>query len=332
MMIDKNNFSDNLEKYKNEGILPEKYYQILKDFYFIYLSETADPQKVILLFTSFLELVKEQLKSPYEFNPYHKKIREPFDFYLFGINFLKPLVKEESKALGIKNLENISKQLKDNENIILLANHQTESDPQAISILLENSYPDIASKIIYVAGERVINDPLAVPFSKGCDLLCIYSKKYIDNPPELKEEKQFHNKKTMEYMSLLLKEGGKIIYVAPSGGRDRPGKEGIVEVAPFDSQSIEMFYLMAKKSEAVTHFYPLSLLTYSLLPPPDDLQVELGEKRKTKKAKILAFFGEEINMEKYPGNTAKDKLSKRKNRALYIHGLVKKGYDHLRSL
>jgi glycerol-3-phosphate O-acyltransferase len=43
-------------------------------------------------------------------------------------------------------------------------------------------------------------------------------------------------------------------YVAPSGGRDRPNQEGIVEVAPFDPQSIEMFNLMAKKSTRPTFF------------------------------------------------------------------------------
>src|SRR5690606_4917236 len=128
-------------------------------------------------------------------------------------------------------------------NVVLLANHQTETDPQIISILLEKSHARIAEQIIYVAGERVITDPLAIPFSMGCNLLCIYSKRYINSPPELKNEKQLHNKSTMELMSRLLKEGGKIIYVAPSGGRDRRSSSGKVEVASFDPQSIEMFSL-----------------------------------------------------------------------------------------
>jgi glycerol-3-phosphate O-acyltransferase len=34
----------------------------------------------------------------------------------------------------------------------------------------------------------VITDPLAIPFSMGCDLICIYSKKYIDVIPEKREE------------------------------------------------------------------------------------------------------------------------------------------------
>ena len=43
--------------------------------------------------------------------------------------------------------------------------------------------------MIFVAGERVITDPLAIPFSMGSNLLCIYSKRYIDHPPEKKIEK-----------------------------------------------------------------------------------------------------------------------------------------------
>ena len=162
------------------------------------------------------------------------------------------------------------------ENAIFLANHQIEADPQAISILLENSYPKFAEEMIFVAGERVITDPLAVPASMGRNLFCIYSKRYIDQPPEQKMKKQLHNKRTMELMSQLLSEGGKAIYVAPSGGRDRPNANGIVEIAPFDPQSIEMFYLMAQRAGHPTHFYPMALKTFELLPPPQSIQVELG--------------------------------------------------------
>ncbi len=108
--------------------------------------------------------------------------------------------------------------------------------------------------MIFVAGERVITDPLAVPFSMGRNLLCIFSKRYIDHPPEQKMKKQLHNKRTMELMSELLSEGGKAIYVAPSGGRDRPNADGVVEIAPFDPQSIEMFYLMARAGGASDPF------------------------------------------------------------------------------
>src|SRR5262249_36194951 len=159
----------------------------------------------------------------------------PFDYYAFGNTFFRLLVDAKaSRVKGDKNIHEIIAHLKNGHNVVLLSNHQIEADPQAISILLDDKYPGLAEGMIAVGGERVITDPLAVPFSMGRNLLCIYSKRYIDHPPEKKAEKQHHNKRTMEIMSLLLKEGGKLIYVAPSGGRDRRNKQGVVEVAPFD--------------------------------------------------------------------------------------------------
>ena len=91
----------------------------------------------------------------------------------------------------VKNISSkYSSHLKKGHNVVFLANHQIEADPQAISILLDERFPGIAPEMIFVAGERVITDPLAVPFSMGRSLLCIYSKRYIDNPPEQKADKQ----------------------------------------------------------------------------------------------------------------------------------------------
>jgi glycerol-3-phosphate O-acyltransferase len=32
------------------------------------------------------------LQNPFTFPPYHKAIREPFDYYMFGQNYIRPLV------------------------------------------------------------------------------------------------------------------------------------------------------------------------------------------------------------------------------------------------
>jgi glycerol-3-phosphate O-acyltransferase len=32
------------------------------------------------------------LQSPFTFPPYHKALREPFDYYMFGQNYIRPLV------------------------------------------------------------------------------------------------------------------------------------------------------------------------------------------------------------------------------------------------
>jgi len=250
----------------------------------------------------FFRLLEEQLRRPYQFEPYHKKIRHPVDYYQFSLNFIRPLIEEtRSSVIGLPFVDKIEKQLQAKENVVLLANHQTETDPQAIAILLEKTHPKLSEEIIYVAGERVVTDPLAIPFSMGTNLLCIYSKRYIDHPIELKAQKMLHNKNTMELMSRLLQEGGKVIYVAPSGGRDRKDQSGQVLPAKFDANSIEMFYLMARKAKTPTHFYPLALNTYELLPPPETVQVELGEMRTAKRTPIHLAFGPEFDMQSFPG-------------------------------
>ncbi len=320
-----------LNDYAKKGVIPKRLLQIFEDFYHSYenvvIENQGDLAKTQDLFRTFLKLLTEQIQSPYQFEPYHEHITAPFDYYRFGINFLTPLIDlKHSTLIGEANLQKITKQIENKENVIFFANHQIEGDPQAISLLTEDKYPKLAQELIMVAGERVLTDPLAIPFSMGCNLLCIYSKKYIDSPPEDKLKKQLHNKNTMHRMRQLLSEGGHAIYVAPSGGRDRKNKKGEIEIAPFDPRSIEMFYLMTKKASVKTHFYPLTLHTYSILPPPQTVQVELGEKRITKGGPIHICFGPEIDMESFPGSDEKDKHHKRKLRADYIWNQVNDAY------
>lgn len=313
------------EALSQESAIPEKFRQILLQFVAGYrqaLGPLFDQQVPNLLL--FFELVLPQFSKPYQFQPYHQKIRHPIDYYRFGLDFVRPLVDEtKSRIDGLDELSWIEKRLKNQENVVLLANHQTEADPQVIALLLEKNYPEIAEKMIFVAGERVITDPMAIPFSMGCDLLCIYSKRYIDHPLELKEQKLLHNKHTMEKMSRLLQEGGKIIYVAPSGGRDRKNSQGIIELSPFDPASIEMFYLMAKKGKTPTHFIPFALATYDLLPPPETIQKELGEHRIAKRVPTFIGFGEPFPMEM----ETKDRKEGREIRAKKIWEIVKTMYD-----
>jgi len=280
------------------------------------------------IFLRFLDLIKKECKTPYQFEPYHKQLREPIDYHAFGKDFLRPLVVKSATSIhGKERLAEILQHIQKGHNVVFLANHQSEADPPLISLLLEEEYPRLSEGLISVAGERVITDILSVPFSLGCNLLCIYSKRYIDHPPEKKHQKQLHNKKTMQLMSELLKEGGKCIYVAPSGGRDRKNDNGEVVIAPFDPQSIEMFYLMAKKSKTPTFFYPMALGTYDLLPPPETIQVELGEHRAVGRVGIHLSIGPEIDMQHYPGSENPDKHVRRKSRADYIWKLVHDDYQ-----
>ncbi len=334
---DEQTIAAELARLVGSGAVSSKYQSLLRHFYEEVLNALQQAHRPVQpfydQFARFLHLIKQQMQTPYRFQPFHQKIRKPFDYYQFGLDFIRLLIDlPRSSVLGIEIVGQIESQMQNGENVILFANHQTETDPQAISILLEQTHPHLAENILYVAGERVVTDPLAIPFSMGCDLLCIYSKRYIDHPIELKAKKQMHNKHTMERMSRLLKDGGKVIYVAPSGGRDRRNAAGAIEVAPFDPSSIEMFYLMARKAKTPTHFYPLTLSTYELLPPPETIQLELGEARMAKFTPIHLSFSTEFNMEIFPGSEESEKNARRKNRALAIWNIVNQEHQKLIAL
>lgn len=326
-------FESKVLQAQKEGMLSDKVAGALLIFFRSYVKaakESASQDEILSWFTTFFKILRQYHTKLPTFQPYHAAVRTPFDYYTFGNDFLKHLVdRSQSKIVGHAHLQEIQALLKKGHNVVFLANHQIEADPQALSVLLDDHYPGFAEKMIFVAGERVVTDPVAVPFSMGRNLLCIYSKRYIDHPPNKKMEKQTHNKRVMELMSLLLKEGGKAIYVAPSGGRDRRNQQGMVEVAPFDPGSIELFYLMAKKAGAPTHFYPMSLVTYDILPPPETVQIELGEARHAGRAPIHLAVGPEINMEKFPGSNASDKKTRRAARALHIWNQVNNQYQEL---
>jgi glycerol-3-phosphate O-acyltransferase len=311
-----------------------RYRAIITDFFQDYLAATngapGDPGGRDRLVTTYLELLAEQFERPFVFAPYHEQITAPFDYYTFGIEFLRPLVDEaRSTVRGLDEMACAADALARRENVVFFANHQTEGDPQAISLLLEHAQPAMARSMIFVAGGRVLTDPLAVPFSMGRNLLCVYSKRYMDHPPAERAAKQRHNRRTMEIMGRLLAESGRCVYVAPSGGRDRPGADGRVEVAPFDPQSIEMFVLMARRSGRRCHFHPMALATYDMLPPPDTIQVELGERRRVKRCAIHLAVGPVLDMDDVPADTLTDADARRRARADAVQQRVRADYRAL---
>jgi glycerol-3-phosphate O-acyltransferase len=328
-------FLDRLDRLEAENLtLPSNFILYLKGFYDSYRHalelQKISSDEVDSLFHQFLDIVLEQIRNPFAFEPFHRKVRTPFDYYTWGIEIIRPLIDfSTSSVSGLEHLDTIEGQLSKGENVILLANHQVEPDPQVISLLLEKSHPKLAEEMIFVAGARVTTDPMAIPFSLGRNLLCIYSKKRIENPPEKKLEKQLHNQRTMKIMMQLLTEGGKCIYVAPSGGRDRVNAQNLVEIAPFDPQSIEMFDLMAKQSGRPTHFYPLAMATYALFPPPKEVIDQLIEKRTVNFSPIRISFGEEIEMERFPGCKDPNKKNRRQLRADYIMDKVNQMYKKI---
>lgn len=249
--------------------------------------------------------MKFGMGDKYKFGPTHTALRgnpetedgNDIDFYKFGCDFFRPAMDlENSLVLGEDALKKAYEQIENGENVVFFANHQSEADPQVMSCLLEKAgYGKQAEDLVYVAGHKVTTDALAIPFSMGRNLICIHSKKHIDADPETKPLKSKQNLGAMGGMLKLLKKGGTSIWVAPSGGRDRRDLEtGDVPIAPFDQKTIDMFRLMGNKSKVPTHFYPVSMVSYDLCPPPDFVEAGTGEQRNVRFVPVGIAVSDEV--------------------------------------
>lgn len=214
---------------KLTGKVPPRLMTAFEDLYGNYkkaILSSGNPQAtqdyVARTMAQVAERVLLQHKHPYTFPSAHRSIREPFDYYAFGQRYIRGLVDFNRSLLGHEaRFAEIEGQLAAGDNVVLLANHQSEADPACWALLLEAAFPRLATDIIYVAGDRVVTDALCAPFSMGRNLFCVHSKKHLDDIPELKSEKMATNRRTLKAMQTALGEGGQLLWIAPSGGRDR---------------------------------------------------------------------------------------------------------------
>ncbi|KDP30701.1 hypothetical protein JCGZ_16136 [Jatropha curcas] len=251
-------------------------------------SGTPNAEEIILSNMAVaLDRISLDVEDPFVFSHYHRALREPFDYYNFGQNYIRPLVDFRNSYVGnISLFHEVEEKLQQGHNIVLMSNHQTEADPAIIALLLEKTKPYIAENLIYIAGDRVITDPLCKPFSMGRNLICVYSKKHMNDVPELTEMKKRANIRSLKEMAILLRGGSRIVWIAPSGGRDRPDHlTGEWYPAPFDASSVDNMRRLAEHSGAPGHIYPLALLCHDIMPPPLQVQKEIGEKR------VISFHG-----------------------------------------
>lgn len=250
--------------------------------------------------------MKHGLQDKYKFGVTHTALRgqdpeledgNTIDFYKFGCDFFRPAMNlNTSVILGTDALEKVKQQLADGENVVFFANHQSEADPQVMSVLMEKAGAmKEAEEMTYVAGHKVTTDTLAIPFSMGRNLICIHSKKHIDADPETKPLKSRQNLAAMNGMLKKMKKGGSLIWVAPSGGRDRRDLEtGKVPLAPFDQKTIDMFRLMGNKSKQPMHYYAVSMVSYDLCPPPDFVEAGTGEQRNVRYVPVGIKISDEL--------------------------------------
>ena len=254
--------------------------------------------------TIVLEELMEQVANlenhPPLFSHVYQKESSPFNYHQLGLRFFAQLVNwSSSHFCGHDFVQEISELLKRGEQIILLSNHQTEADPQLFFLAMQRAFgsPSFSEKIYFVGGDRILTDPMALPFSLGCNLFTVYSKKYIANQSlQEREKKQLHNVQTMQVIrDLLCKQEGICLCLFPSGGRDRRSSKGTLLPASLDSESLALFSLLAKRVERNVHFYPMALFTHFLLPPPEKRNREIGEQRIISYSPIGVGVGSSLN-------------------------------------
>src|SRR5579863_3542705 len=129
-------FLSSLEQSIQAGSIPSKYGAIIEKFYLCYQEATSTKEEKTsdhdAVFLTLLQLIEQQCKTPFDFQPYHAMIRTPFDYYQFGLDLVKPLVDlPRSTIHGLDSLKQIAAALEKRDNVIFFANHQTEADPQA---------------------------------------------------------------------------------------------------------------------------------------------------------------------------------------------------------
>ncbi|KAI0567219.1 glycerol-3-phosphate acyltransferase [Gracilaria domingensis] len=287
------------------------------------------------MFSTLLELCRRTIADPFDFSSYHQRIRHPFDHYKFGFDFSSVLLdRSKSAILGDENIHQAQNFVRQGHNVIFFSNHQSEGDPYAIDFMLDwiaGCDRQFCEKLVFMAGDRVRNDPMVAPFSAGRNLLTVYSKKHINDEPELFEKKLRHNRKTVSETHRLFKKGGTALWFAPSGGRDRRSAEtGAVEISPFDEGAVATMKFTAERSGTPCHFYPMAVWTYDMLPPPSTVGgAEIGEERVAKYTPMRMYVGKEIEWNQSVPSNVKDKHKRRKAQCTHVENLVLDGYRRI---
>ncbi|XP_010276810.1 PREDICTED: glycerol-3-phosphate acyltransferase, chloroplastic-like [Nelumbo nucifera] len=292
-----------IRKEKESGRLPSNIAAGMEELYQNYRNavlKSGDPRADEIIISNMgvaFDRILLDIEDPFIFSPHHRAIREPFDYFMFGQNYIRPLIDFRRSYVGnISIFHDVEEKLLQGHNVVLISNHQTEADPAVIALLLEKTNPHIAENLTYVAGDRVVTDPLCKPFSMGRNLFCVYSKKHMYDVPELAEMKRRANTQSLKEMALLLRGGSRIIWIAPSGGRDRPdpvSKEWYP--APFDVSSVDNMRRLVDHSGIPGHIYPLALICHDLMPPPPQVEKEIGERREISFHGVGLSIASEIN-------------------------------------
>lgn len=104
------------------------------------------------------------------------------------------------------------------------------------------------------------------------------------------------NRKTLVAMQRQLNEGGMLIWIAPSGGRDRPKADGKWSPDPFDPTAVELMRNLVSRSKKPGHLIPMAMYSYPMMPPPPKTEKDLGERRITHYTPVGIAACEELDV------------------------------------
>ena len=258
----------------------------------------AEAAKMI---SSIAERVALQYRDPYTFPSRHERILSPFDYYAFGQRYCGNLINFRSSYVGnVAGFREVKAQLERGENVVLMANHQSEADPGVWAWMTQYIDANLATDMRYVAGDRVVLDTFAKPFSMGRNLVCVHSKRHMGDDPVIRAEKMKTNQRSVRELGILFREGGALLWIAPSGGRDRVDPEtDEYKPAAFDPAAVQLMRrLLAKaSSKHPGHVYPMAMASAEIMPPPRGVQKELGEERVLNYHGVGIALGEELREE-----------------------------------
>ncbi|KAF8057857.1 Glycerol-3-phosphate acyltransferase [Scenedesmus sp. PABB004] len=291
-----------ITKMVEAGKLPPKLQAGWVDFYGNYRAavESSGVDSPELVATkvqcTIADCVFNQFVDPYTFPSAHSRLLEPYNYYAFGQRYVGSLIDFDNSVLGhARRWDAVAEQLAAGHNVVLLANHQTEADPGVFAHMLSASHPGLATDVIYVAGDRVVTDALCKPFSMGRNLFCVHSKKHLGDVPELKAAKMETNRKTLVAMQRAFNKGGTLVWIAPSGGRDRP-KGDVWSPDAFDAAAVELMRNLVNRAKQPGHLYPMAMFSYPVMPPPKTVDKELGERRLTAWSGVGISLCEELDV------------------------------------
>src|SRR5690606_10868542 len=106
-----------LKSFMKKYNIPDPLQDILTGFIDDYLAivreREGDLEKALVILSTFVALVEDEIGDPFIFQPYHQRIDSPFDYYHFGMDLLRPLVRfEDSYVQGLPIVDEITGLLK----------------------------------------------------------------------------------------------------------------------------------------------------------------------------------------------------------------------------